>query len=77
MKPYFTLLTRDGDSSPWSPQFGDYTRASVEAERQSLVHHAIPVKSRNTKIIRTDEHQSAINSAVRALNNPVVQLILI
>jgi hypothetical protein len=63
---YYTLAVRLGGM--WSPQFGDYTRATVSAERDYVLQStAFPVKRKDTKIVASGDSQDEIEEAVAAL----------
>lgn len=64
-RPYFTLAVRiDGR---WSPEFGDFDRETVEAERQDYRDH--DHKARDLKIITTAAGGRAVMDAIDKLNN--------
>lgn len=65
MSKYFTLLTRDDATSRWGIQFGDYSRANVEAEARDAYRET---KAANRRIICTGAEQSDIDAAVAELN---------
>ncbi len=68
-RAYFTLLSREPEAgSPWAIEFGDYERETVAEEMSSYRDHGH--KARDLKIIRTTDRQSAIDAAVRKLNQP-------
>lgn len=60
-KYYYTLaVCEDGQ---WSPQFGDYSKATVKDEMQDY-----PAKNRHKQILMTWDDQDSINSAIAELN---------
>jgi len=64
---YYTPLTRE--DGQWCPQFGDFDRQTVEAERDDLVSSpATAIRKKDTKIIETASGQKAINAAIATLN---------
>ncbi|MBT1154408.1 hypothetical protein J1C56_02260 [Aminobacter anthyllidis] len=63
---YHTLLARDGRNAPWKIEFGDYSRATVEAERRYYRDQGY--KAASLKIITTGDTQAEINAAVDKLN---------
>ncbi len=67
MRSYYTLLTRDGDYHPWSPQFGDYRRKTVEYERLAGVR-PIDLRMKDTRILKTGDTQGEIDEGIRHLN---------
>lgn len=60
---YYTLLVWVEDLGRWSPEFGDYTKQVVNEERYLSEDSGI-----KCRIIKTDDHQSAIDEAVRVQN---------
>ena len=62
-RPYFTLLTREGPDQPWAPQFGDWSRATVEQEQQDSYRD-----SPECRIIRTKPDQQSIAQAAAELS---------
>lgn len=63
---YFTLVTRNGEGSPFNPQFGDYDRETVEQEMYDSYSN---VKRSDRKIIKTKTAaQHEINRAIVNLN---------
>lgn len=62
MKPYFTLLVRNGEAYAWEPVFGDYNKAAVLDERDFEYDGTF------TKIIRTSESQQSITAAIALAN---------
>lgn len=67
-RTYFTLVVKEQVKGGWrwSPQFGDYDRAFVEAEFDDHREHWTP-KS-HMKIIETGELQADIDAKVAELN---------
>lgn len=69
---YFTLLIKQGNS--FSPEFGDYSRETVEGEIDSLMgsynldEDRFYLK-RDFKIIKTTGKQSAIDAKVAEINS--------
>ena len=64
---YYTLATRSANSV-WSPQFGAYTRAEVEAERREAYGRAQGYARDDVKIIAHGLGNQAQIDAVNALN---------
>ena len=64
MTKYYSLMVYENGF--WSQQFGDYDKKTVEYERQDYLDHGY--KSKDIKIVVTDEEQTAIEAAVDALN---------
>lgn len=62
---YYTLAVRQGGPR-WSPEFGDYDRELVEAEREDYRDH--DVKARDLRILTTTPGQKAIVAAIAKLN---------
>lgn len=60
---YYTLYTRDAADGRFGPQFGDYTRASVEQERRNTYSD---VKARDWRIVKTDAPPSEAASMATA-----------
>lgn len=68
---YFTLLTRDNKTSPWTIQFGDHDEETVTMERADT--YARDFAMSNIKIIKTKTSaQSLIDAKVKLLNDRVV-----
>lgn len=63
---YYTLLIRDDKTSPWRPEFGDYSKAVVQDELDD--NRQSGEKLINMKIIKTEANQRAVNEAVAKLN---------
>lgn len=59
-RKYYTLAIRE--NGKWHPMFGAYSRADVESERVSYRDYGF--KARDTKILTTDDIQSAIDDGV-------------
>lgn len=67
-KAYYTLAERQPDG-PWSPQFGDYDKEAVEAERADMLYSgAGRLRGKDLKIIKTGDRQADIDAAVAKLN---------
>ena len=68
-KKYFTLIAREPDGQ-WSPQFGDYDRQTVEAEKMDYIDHIGTTWAKGTKfkIVTSNDTQASINAAIAALN---------
>lgn len=66
-KRYHTLLVRDGAGEPWEIYFGDYTRSTVNYERDDVIYSE-QYKRKDTVIITTGDAQADIDAAVRKLN---------
>jgi hypothetical protein len=69
LRPYYTLAIRE--QGRWAPQFGDYSRATVEQEaRDSYAHdHAGKrIRALDRKIVKSDPDCDAIDAAMAALN---------
>ncbi len=69
---YYTLLIKQGDS--FSPEFGDYSKETVEGEIDSLMGSYNPDSDRfylkrDFKIIKTTGKQSAIDAKVAEINS--------
>lgn len=70
-RTYYTLITRDwdneaGEMGPWSPQFGDYDRETVQDEREEYLNE---YSSRDVKIIMSKDDQASINARVAKEND--------
>ncbi len=66
-RKYHTLLVRDGSPGcPWSPEFGDYSRAVVKAEWHDYRDGGYRMSE--LKIITTNDDQGAIEHEVREIN---------
>lgn len=69
MTRYYTLLERDDKHSRWTPQFGDYSRATVMEERNDrLDSYHDNVKRSNTMVIVTGDKQEDITVEVNRIN---------
>lgn len=64
MKRYYTLAVRE--DGVWSPQFGDYSRATVHEEMADMLDH--DVRRKDLKVIETDDTQVSIMAAIERLN---------
>jgi hypothetical protein len=62
---YHTLALRDGGI--WRPEFGDYDKSVVEAERDDY-HEGGGHRLADLRIISTGDTQAAINAAIATLN---------
>lgn len=65
MAKYYTLLQKI--SGNWEEVFGDYDKDCVKYERQELVEYGI-AKKEVFKIIKTSDHQDAIEAKIAELN---------
>jgi hypothetical protein len=66
-KRYYTLLAREPNRM-WSPQFGDYDRAVVAAQADTMKASGTWLAGTKLKIIDTLPPQSEIDAAVAELN---------
>ena len=66
MRTYYTLVERDAPGKPWSPQFGDYDRETVEAERSE--YRDKDIRAGNLKIISSGDRGEDVLAAVAKLN---------
>lgn len=64
-RPYFTLCVFDTEAGQWFAEFGDYSRAEVQAECDE---HSAPRKHK--RIIRHDDSAKAMIAARNALPIP-------
>jgi len=66
---YFTLLAKEPNEN-WAPQFGDYDRETVEAERDEYKESIGSTWPKGTKfsIISTADDQASIDACVAKLN---------
>ena len=64
-RQYHTLLLLDRGA--WRPEFGDYDKSTVEAERDDY-HQGGGYLLRDLRIITTSDNQAAIDAAVATLN---------
>jgi hypothetical protein len=70
MKPYYVLAQFEPDTRTWHPQFGDYLRKIVDAERREYNR---TVLGRYLKVVKCDDGQgTTVDAAVRKLNDPIV-----
>jgi len=69
MTKYYSLLTLEhgGGVSRWCPQFGDYKRSVVVAERDAYVDSQ-GYRKKDTKIVCTDDSQKSITDYCKQLN---------
>src|SRR5690606_33393902 len=65
MAQYYTLVLLDRGT--WRPEFGDYDKSVVEAERDDY-HQGGGYPLRHLRIITTSDNQAAIYAAVAKLN---------
>lgn len=68
-RAYFTLAICE--RGVWSPQFGDYERAVVEAERVDMLEGNRArgsLKARDVKIVKSAPDNDAIDQAIAKLN---------
>lgn len=63
---YHTLAVRE--DGRWAPQFGDYDRETVEAERDDYRHGSQGIKARDLRIVTTGPTQADIDAAIAKLN---------
>ncbi len=70
-KPYYILVSRGDDSGNiWAIEFGDYDRSVVKDELTDLKDGHHQIASKDLRILRvSDDTQTAIDEAVRQLNN--------
>lgn len=61
--PFYSLLVKFERGEPWSVQFGDYDRETVEAEIEDSYSDAF-----KTRIICTGPHQVEIDARVYSIN---------
>ena len=66
MGKYYVLFVQLEDGT-WSPEFGDYDRATVEYEKADFRDHGW--KTKQLKIVVTDGSQPAIDQAAKQLGN--------
>lgn len=72
MTKYYSLLTLEhGSVSRWCPQFGDYDRSVVMAERDNYVESQ-GYRKKDTKIVCTDDTQASIDTYCKKLNESLV-----
>lgn len=68
MKTYYSLVERRANGQ-WGPQFGDYDKEAVEAERRDMLYSgAGRLRGKDLKIIKTGDRQADIDAAVAKLN---------
>lgn len=65
-RTYYTLATREYEGADWSPQFGDYSRGVVEAEKEDYLEQGYEKK--DLKIIQTGDTQQQIDDEIAVLN---------
>lgn len=65
-RTYYTLALRD-DNHGFRIEFGDYDRATVEAEMECYTEH--DYLKRNAKIVTSGDTQAEIEAAVAKLND--------
>lgn len=63
---YYTLLIYDIGTG-WTPQWGSYDKGEVYAEREDY-QYSQGIRSKDMRIVATDDTQEAINNFVRKLN---------
>lgn len=71
MKPYYTIITRDGLDSPWAPQFGCFNRDVVAQEMADTYADRLSssyVPKAHRRIIVTDSRKSSIDAEIARLN---------
>lgn len=66
LRTYYTLVLRDDGDGQWRAEFGDYSRATVQAKMEDYTQHAYLKK--NAKIISSGDAQHDIEAAVAVLN---------
>lgn len=64
VRTYYTLAVRE--DGRWSPQFGDYERPHVDAERDDYRDQGY--KATHLKIIATGPLQADVDAAIATLN---------
>ena len=72
---YRTLVERDGSEHPWRIEFGDFDRATVDAELEDRRDHG--VRKSNLKIITSGATAIEQAAAVEALNARLRTLVVI
>lgn len=64
--PYYTLLAYDTPTKSWTPQWGAYSKAEVDAERE---HYRRSYAAKHLRVVATDnDSQACIDAMVRRLN---------
>lgn len=67
MRTYYTLAVQWEKGSRYTPEFGDYDLECVQDERDDMLY-SYDLKGRQIKVIKTDDSQSSIDSAISKLN---------
>jgi hypothetical protein len=62
---YYTLLKLNVKDGYWYPQFGDYDRSVVKAEKRDSYSLSV------TTIIETEDDQASIDAAIAELNRDI------
>lgn len=65
-RPYYTLVERDDAKSPWTIQFGDYDKGTVQFELDDRRDHG--ARAKNLMIICTGNLAKDVTEAVHKLN---------
>jgi len=65
---YYTLLVQWEQGGPWSPEFGDYVKNVVVAERGNYVE-SYDLRKKQTMIVAcVDDTQAALTEAMANIN---------
>ena len=65
---YYTLLVQWEQNGPWSPEFGDYVKDVVVAERKNFLE-SYDLRKRQTIIVTcVDDTQAALTEAMANIN---------
>jgi hypothetical protein len=64
---YYTLIEKDNDGR-WWPQFGDYKKSVVDAERRDYVDRREYPASHYKIVATPSDAQSEIDSVIEVLN---------
>lgn len=68
-RPYYTLYVRDSKIAPWAPQFGDYSRTTVNEERRDMrFSGGVETMMYNMRVVMTDDNQKAIDEMTAMMN---------
>lgn len=67
MRTYYTLAVQWEKGDRYTPEFGDYDLECVQDERDDMLY-SYDLKGRQIKVIKTDDSQSSIDSAISKLN---------
>lgn len=67
MRTYYTLAVQWEKGDRYTPEFGDYDLECVQDEREDMLY-SYDLKGRQIKVIKTDDSQSSIDSAISKLN---------